>query len=114
MLVDWEITGIERGPMDLVVFMCLRMDLETRRAYESELLDLYYSRLTASGKVKDYSFEQFKKDYVQSGTARMAWYLTILGCFHHDFYEFELWHQRAAAFLHDHDVKPDMMEPMVV
>lgn len=55
--VDWEISGIERGPMDLVVFMALRMDLETRRAYEDELLELYYSRLIASGKVKDYTFE---------------------------------------------------------
>lgn len=50
-LIDWELTGIERGPVDLAVFMGIMMDTEIRKAHEAELLLLYYERLISSPKV---------------------------------------------------------------
>lgn len=61
-VVDWQISGIAKGPFDAAYFMSQSLDVDFRSRIEKEALSYYYDRLCAQG-VTDYSFEDCWRDY---------------------------------------------------
>lgn len=59
---DWPAICKRRAPGDLAYFICVGFTTESRRRYEDQLLDQYYSGLTNHG-ISDYSWEEFTIDY---------------------------------------------------
>ncbi|WP_169711663.1 phosphotransferase [Henriciella litoralis] len=62
-VVDWQSFGYGPGGADVGYFIAGAIDPETRRAHESELLDLYLSKMSTLG-ADDYSRDIFLPHYV--------------------------------------------------
>ena len=60
--VDWQTVNMLSAGMDAAYFVGGSILPDDRRAHEQELLDVYFSELIDCG-VRDYSFDQFYRDY---------------------------------------------------
>ena len=61
-VLDWQLIGYGSGARDLAYFVGQSLDVPTRRAIETELLEIYYRGLIRGG-VSSYSFDQLRDDY---------------------------------------------------
>jgi hypothetical protein len=64
-IVDWQICYRNQGAFDLAYFLCQSLDVEDRRAHESEMLHRYHDGLVAGG-VVGYSSDELFEDYRRS------------------------------------------------
>ena len=60
--VDWQTVNVLGAGMDAAYFIGGSMFPDDRRAHEQDLLNFYFNELVNSG-VRDYSFDQFYRDY---------------------------------------------------
>lgn len=61
-VVDWQLITRGRGIVDLSLLLCQNLSIDTRREYESNLLETYYKYLIDYG-VKNYSYQELLYDY---------------------------------------------------
>ena len=60
--IDWQTLQLGRPGLDTFYLIANTLDPETRKAHETELLQVYYDTLLANG-VEDYSFDDCIEDY---------------------------------------------------
>ena len=71
---DWQTARYDPGSRDLAYFLAFALPVETRRAHEGSLLELYYHTLLEHG-VCDYGFDEVRANYrrsVGSAVVRMV------------------------------------------
>ena len=65
MVVDWQLTALGRGTLDVASFLGGNISIADRRTHEQGLLRRYHDALCENG-VVDYSFDQCWEDYRMS------------------------------------------------
>lgn len=70
-IVDWQTVNMLGSGMDVAYFIGGSMSVEDRRDHEGALLTFYYEELINAG-VRNYSFDQFSRDYRYYSFAGLA------------------------------------------
>lgn len=101
-LLDWEVVGVGNGAQDIAQYVISHMSPEDRRQHETQLLQEYHRTLLQHG-VKDYSYDECYRDYVEGGCARWLWLLGIMAPGLPDNL-MQFFHDQVNAFCQDHHV----------
>lgn len=116
LMIDMEFTGIGIGPADLMTFLTIRAVPEFRKKHERAMVELYYERLIASGRVtpESYTMEQCWDDYVFEGAARYVFYMPLFTLNWHLRVMTQEAFDRFEAFCVDHGINGENMRMVVL
>lgn len=111
-----ELFGIGSGPMDIAVWLLMRIDVKWLRKYEKEIVELYYETLIEFGAKfgtsvsrETYPIEQCWKDYAIEGAGRMSFYIPqMCGFGQHVTADME---KTLKDFIERHGVTPENVAP---
>lgn len=115
-MIDMELFGIGSGPMDIAVWLLMRIDVKWLRKYEKEIVELYYETLIEFGAKfgtsvsrETYPIEQCWKDYAIEGAGRMSFYIPqMCGFGQHVTADME---KTLKDFIERHGVTPENVAP---
>ena len=110
-IIDWEMVGLGSGPQDLGQYVLSNMEPSERRACEHDILREYYNELTRLG-VENWSWEECWKEYRLGGLERWIWFLVYFNGQEGPLLDWaKFFHDQVAAFVKDHDIKPEEIGP---
>jgi len=76
-VVDWQACARGRAARDLMFFIATALRLEDRRSYDTDLIGMYHSELTAHG-VAGYSLDDCMRDFRLSLLDLMQYMVTLM------------------------------------
>ena len=72
-VIDWQTAMYTGGPTDLSFFVATNLEVQLRRDYENELIQLYVETLNQAG-IPEAAFAEIKKDYEHAH----LWWMSML------------------------------------
>jgi hypothetical protein len=76
-VLDWQIMCVGIGPSDVAYLLGTSLAVDTRRAHEKELVELYHRTLVSHG-VSDYSLDACWDDYRLAGAQRLPFTAVVV------------------------------------